>query len=104
MQEDENSPGPSRKRPADGILADTPNRPRPGTKISPRKAYFTKVVNYNVKDKKQLNFDIKLARLLVSLNCAFTGLASAEAKKFADEILAKYHMHYEPDYLYRYMF
>jgi hypothetical protein len=45
-----------------------------------------------VRDKKQLNFDIKLARLMVALNCGFTGLASEEVKKFSDEFLPEYHI------------
>ena len=71
---------------------ETPKRPRPGTKISPRRAYFTKVVKHNVKDKKQLNFDIKLTRVMVALNCGFAGLATGEVRQFCDEFLAEYHI------------
>jgi hypothetical protein len=45
-----------------------------------------------VRDKRQLNFDIKLARLMVALNCGFTGLATEEVKKFSDEFLPEYHI------------
>jgi hypothetical protein len=50
------------------------------------------VVKHNVKDKKQLNFDIKLARMLVALNCPFEGLADGEVRQFCDEFLAEYHI------------
>jgi hypothetical protein len=97
FDQDPNTPGPSRKRPADEVLAETPKRPKPtpGSKVSPRRAYFTRIVKCNVQDKKQLNFDIKLARLLVALNCSFTQLQNEEVKKFCDEFLPEYHVKHQ---------
>ena len=91
------SPGPSKKRLAEEVAGEddlflTPKRPKTAAKVSPRRAVFSKVVKHNVKDKKQLNFDLKLARLLVANNCGFTGLASAETAKFCEEFLPQYHI------------
>jgi len=63
-------PGPStnRKRAADNDGgAETPKRPTKVTMVSPRRSMFTKVVKHNIKDKKQLQFDLRFARYMVQV-------------------------------------
>ncbi len=98
IEEDLSQPalGQSRKRPADEVAAEedhftTPKRPK-SCRLSPKRSIFTKVVKYNVKDKKQIYFDLRLTRLLISQNCGFTGLASTETLQFCEDFMPQYHI------------
>ncbi len=53
---------------------------------------FTKVVKHNVRDKKQLDFDLRLTRYLIGNNYSFKGVASAESLLFFEGLVPQYHL------------
>jgi len=81
----------SKKRPAQDD-AETPKRPSKVTRISPRRSMFTKVVKHNIKDKKQLQFDLRFARYMVGTNLSMAHAANIETLEFFEEFLPIYHI------------
>jgi hypothetical protein len=81
----------SKKRPAQDD-AETPKRPAKVTRISPRRSMFTKVVKHNIKDKKQLQFDLRFARYMVGTNLSMAHAANIETLEFFEEFLPIYHI------------
>ena len=84
-------PSTSKKRPAQDD-AETPKRPSKVTRISPRMSMFTKVVKHNIKDKKQLQFDLRFARYMVGTNLGMAHAANVETLEFFEEFLPIYHI------------
>jgi hypothetical protein len=81
----------SKKRPAQDD-AETPKRPTKVTRISPRRSMFTKVVKHNIKDKKQLQFDLRFARYMVGTNLSMAHAGNIETLEFFEEFLPIYHI------------
>jgi len=87
------TPGPSRKRSADDDGgADTSKRPKKVTRISPRRSMFTKVVKHNIKDNKQLYFDLRYTRYLVGNNYGISTAGTDETLEFFEEFLPIFHI------------
>ena len=84
------TPGTSKKRPA--VADDTPQRPKKLPRISPRRNMFTKVVKHNIKDKRQLTFDLRFCRYLVGNNCSMAHAGTEETIEFFEEYLPIFHI------------
>jgi len=69
-EEDLATPGPSRKRaaPGEGDLFETPKAKRPATTHLSGKSLFPRVTKFNVRDKKQIYWDLRLTQLMVGNN------------------------------------
>ncbi len=88
-------PGPStsRKKAAeDDGGAETPMRITKVTMVSPRRSMFTKVVKHNIKDKRQLQFDLRFARYMVGNNLGMAHAGTEETLEFFGEYLPIYHI------------
>jgi hypothetical protein len=53
---------------------------------------FTKVVKHNIKDKKQLYFDLRYTRYIVGNNYGIASVGSEETLEFFEEFLPIYHV------------
>ena len=53
---------------------------------------FTKVVKHNIKDKKQLQFDLRFARYMVGTNLSMAHAGNIETLEFFEEFLPIYHI------------
>jgi len=84
-------PSTSKKRTAQDD-AETPKRPAKVTRISPRRSMFTKVVKHNIKDKKQLQFDLRFARYMVGNNLGMAHAGTEETLEFFEEYLPIFHI------------
>ncbi len=69
-EEDLATPGPSRKRaaPGEGDLFETPKAKRPATTHLSGESLFPRVTKFNVRDKKQIYWDLRLTQLMVGNN------------------------------------
>jgi hypothetical protein len=85
------TPGPSKKRPA-GEDDDTPKRPKKLPRASPRMSMFTKVVKHNMKNKKQLHFDLRFCRYMVGNNLGMAHAGTEETLEFFEEFLPIFHI------------
>ncbi len=90
------TPGPSKKRPTAAAEDDTPQRPKKLPRVSPRRSMLTKVVKHNIKDKRQLNFDLRFCRYMVGSSLAPENL---ELLVYLHENMRKVKMTYDSELL-----
>jgi len=92
-EEDLATPGTSKKRPApgEGDLFETPKAKRPAHHLS-GKSLFHRVIKHNVKDKKQIYWDLRLTELMVGNNIPYEFVADDITKKWMEEFHPQYHL------------
>ena len=94
---------PGRKRPAPGEadLFDTPkskrNKPNQGTPIAAR-SIFHRPPKHNVKDKKQLYFDLRLTEKVILNGYSYASLGTDASKRWYEEFLPQYHLKHPTTY------
>jgi hypothetical protein len=96
-EEDLATPGPSLKRPApgEGDFFEIPKSKRgksnPAHQLS-GKSLFHRVTKYNVKDKKQIYWDLRLMELMVGNNLPYEFVAEDITKRWMEEFQPQYHL------------
>jgi hypothetical protein len=93
-EEDQATPGPSRKRaaPGEGDLFETPKAKRPATTHLSGESLFPRVTKFNVRDKKQIYWDLRLTHLMVGNNLPNVFVADDITKGWMDEFQPQYHL------------
>ena len=89
------TPGTSKKRaaPGEGDLFETPKAKRPATSQQlSGKSLFHRVTKYNVKDKKQIYWDLRLTELMVGNNLPYEFVSSNISKRWYEEFQPQYHL------------
>ena len=93
-EEDLATPGTSKKRPApgEGDLFETPKAKRPATSQLSGKSLFHRVPKHNVKDKKQIYWDLRLTEFIVGNNLPYELVSSVISKRWYEEFQPQYHL------------
>ncbi len=90
-EEDLATPGKKRPAPGEGDLFETPKAKRPAHQLS-GKSLFHRVTKYNVKDKKQIYWDLRLTELMVGNNIPYEFVSDDITKKWMEEFQPQYHL------------
>ena len=96
-EEDLATPKTGKKRPApgEGDLFETPKskkgKPNPTNPVS-GKSLFHRVIKCNVKDKKQLYWDLRFTELMVGNNLPYEFAGTAVSKRWFEEFQPQYHL------------
>ena len=87
------TPGQKRPAAAEADLVHTPKskRAKPNP-VTPARSIFHRVQKYNVRDKKQLYFDLRLTSYLIGNNFGYETLATEASKKWFEEFNPQYHL------------
>jgi len=93
-EEDLATPGTSKKKPApgEGDLFETPKAKRPAHTNLSGKSLFHRVTKHNVKDKKQISWDLRLTEFIVGNNLPYEIVASNISKRWYEEFQPQFHL------------
>jgi hypothetical protein len=86
------SQGKKRAAPGEGDLFETPKAKRPATSQLTGKSLFHRVPKHNVKDKKQIYWDLRLTEFIVGNNLPYELVSSNSSKRWYEEFQPQYHL------------